>query len=156
MMVKTSSDEKQRKRYGSLNRNEFRREEDDDVSLDRICSKRILEDTRFAFVGIPSSGTKISHVSRDHEIVRIIIINSLSLSLGSFVQIYGSTSAMIQILTRTDHVFLIDYFMIEPWSRAPLFSLTAINMDRKKITSDRFQSEFRGGKIANFLHYMHY
>lgn len=77
MVVKTSSDEKQRKRYGSLNRNEFRREEDDDVSLDRICSKRILEDTRF--VGIPSSGTKISHVSRDHKIVRIIIINSLSL-----------------------------------------------------------------------------
>lgn len=32
MVVKTSSDEKQRKRYGSLNRNEFRREEDDDVS----------------------------------------------------------------------------------------------------------------------------
>lgn len=85
MVVKTSSDEKQRKRYGSLNRNEFRREEDDDVSLDRICSKRILEDTRFAFVGIPSSGTKISHVSRDHEIVRIIIINSLSLSLGFFI-----------------------------------------------------------------------
>lgn len=42
---------KERKRYGSLNRNEFRREEDDDVSLDRICSKRILEDTRFAFHG---------------------------------------------------------------------------------------------------------
>lgn len=82
MVVKTSSDEKQRKRYGSLNRNEFRREEDDDVSLDRICSKRILEDTRFAFVGIPSSGTKISHVSRDHEIVRIIIINSFSLSFS--------------------------------------------------------------------------
>lgn len=38
---------KERERYGSLNRNEFRREEDDDVSLDRICSKRILEDTRF-------------------------------------------------------------------------------------------------------------
>lgn len=94
MVVKTSSDEKQQ-RYGSLNRNEFRREEDDDVSLDRICSKRILEDTRFAFVGIPSSGTKISHVFRDHEIVRIIIINSLSLSLGSFVQIYGSMKAMI-------------------------------------------------------------
>ena len=95
MVVKTSSDEKQRKRYGSLNRNEFRREEDDDVSLDRICSKRILEDTRFAFVGIPSSGTKISHVSRDHEIVRIII-NSLSLFLSDFSFLeYGSTSAMI-------------------------------------------------------------
>lgn len=92
MVVKSSSDEKQRKRYGSLNRNEFRREEDDDVSLDRICSRRISEDTRFAFLGIPSSGTKISRVSRDHEIVRIII-NSLSSCL-SFLK-YGSTSSMI-------------------------------------------------------------
>lgn len=92
MVVKSSSDEKQRKRYGSLNRNEFRREEDDDVSLDRICSRRISEDTRFAFLGIPSSGTKISRVSRDHEIVRIII-NSLSSCL-SFLE-YGSTSSMI-------------------------------------------------------------
>lgn len=92
MVVKSSSDEKQRKRYGSLNRNEFRREEDDDISLDRICSRRISEDTRFAFLGIPSSGTKISRVSRDHEIVRIII-NSLSSCL-SFLK-YGSTSSMI-------------------------------------------------------------
>lgn len=92
MVVKSSLDEKQRKRYGSLNRNEFRREEDDDVSLDRICSRRISEDTRFAFLGIPSSGTKISRVSRDHEIVRIII-NSLSSCL-SFLK-YGSTSSMI-------------------------------------------------------------
>lgn len=79
MVVKTSSDEKQRKRYGSLNRNEFRREEDEMM----YRREQILEDTRFAFVGIPSLGTKISQfVFRDREIVRIIIN---SFSLVSFV-----------------------------------------------------------------------